>query len=300
MPRVSVIIPTYNREHIVLNAIQSVIDQTFKDFEIIVVDDGSKDRAEETVKNKYGDKIHYFYQMNKGVPAARNQGIKIARGEYIAFLDDDDIWLPEKLRHQVTLLDSYLNVGLVYTNYYKVQSGKKSANTYFDIFRPYRGRVLRELYKKNNICPSSVVLRKKCIDKVGLFDESLSQAEDYDLWLRLAVHYDFDFIEKPLVLYDASLGGGRVSSNVINNLKWTRVCLEKMKKSYPEILKENEVEIQKRFASLAYLLSRYLMIDERYGEAIKELINSIRLNPFYIKAYVFLIMSIIKVNITKK
>src|SRR4030042_587586 len=114
MPKVSVIITTYNRVHFVCEAIDSVLNQTFKDFEIIVVDDGSTDNTKEALK-RYSKNIFYIYQSNKGRSQARNTGLKVAKGDYIAFLDDDDIWVPHKLEKQVAFMDSNPNIGLVHT-----------------------------------------------------------------------------------------------------------------------------------------------------------------------------------------
>jgi len=206
MPKVSVIIPTYNRTHYVCEAIDSVLSQTFKDLEVIVVDDGSTDDARQVLEN-YSSRIYYIYQENRGRSEARNKGIKAAKGEYIAFLDDDDIWLPYKLERQVQFLDAHPDIGLV--------------NTFTEVVDEH-GHILGQetkqhlqLYKKaihigytyegmSKLCVmfiSSVVLRKECVDTIGVFDSHAEALEDWDLYLRLALKYRIGIIPEPLIMY---------------------------------------------------------------------------------------------------
>jgi glycosyltransferase involved in cell wall biosynthesis len=199
VPLVSIIIPTYNRSAAVSEAIDSVLEQTFKDREIIVVDDGSTDNTKELLLLKYGDKIVYVYQANSGVSSARNTGIKTAKGKYIAFLDSDDIWLPDKMAKQIELFETLPdNVGLVYCSVIHETQGQRTIR-----WARLRGDVFRERLLNDDraaIYIPSVMIRRECFEKIGLFDEFLRRAEDRDLYLRLTRNYLIDFIEKPLVL----------------------------------------------------------------------------------------------------
>jgi len=199
-PTVSVIIPTYNRAHLVGRAIQSVLNQTYQDFELIVVDDGSTDNTEEVVKGFNDARIRYIrHDENKGLPAARNTGIEAARGEYIAFLDSDDEWLERKLEKQIALfeqLDS--QVGVVYCRWYVmdddtgfVRRGNRPA---------HRGNVWHHVLKGWGIQPSSAVIRRECFDHCGAFDESLPFWGDSDLWFRIAQQYHFDLVDEFLYI----------------------------------------------------------------------------------------------------
>lgn len=199
-PTVSVIIPVYNRAHLLKRTLGSVLAQTFTDFEVLVVDDCSLDSPEPVIA-AYGDsRLRYLRQSkNKGVAAARNRGLREARAPYVAFLDDDDEWLPEKLALQVDLFHrSSEDVGLVYTG---VETLSDDDNRW--IHTPSaRGNLYRELLVRNQLHGgSSAMIRRNIITTVGFFDETLSAIEDYDYWLRISRYYKIDCIDSPLVRY---------------------------------------------------------------------------------------------------
>ena len=200
MANVSVIVPTYNCATYLPDAIDSVLAQTFKDFEIIIVDDGSTDNTREVVK-KYGLQIKYIYQENKGPSAARNLGIQSSNGQYIAFLDSDDIWLPQKLELQMNEFLKSPSTGLVTCGRYNIDSNGALQECLCDISYISRTKAL-DLFLTKNILHggnSQVVIKRECLDKVGLFDEELHVAEDWDLWLKICKQYDFKGLNKPLV-----------------------------------------------------------------------------------------------------
>ena len=202
MPKVSVIIPTFNRAEVLHSAISSVLNQTFQDFEIIIVDDASRDNTREVVDHFHDARIKYLHhEKNKGEAGARNTGILNADGQYIAFLDDDDEWLPDKLRLQVDLLDnSEPNIGLIYSGYSKID--RISNKTLYQKIPIRRGKVYKYLRLENVIgAPSTVLLKRACIEKVGLFDENIAYGLDYDFWIRVSKYFHFEFIEKSLVKY---------------------------------------------------------------------------------------------------
>ncbi|MBD2771541.1 glycosyltransferase family 2 protein [Iningainema tapete] len=201
MPNVSVIIPTYQRANLVSQAIESVLAQTYTDYEIIVVNDGSTDNTIEVLEY-FGEKITVIHQENQGSAAARNTGIKVAQGQYIALLDHDDIWLPTKLEKQVSYLDSHPKIGLVYSDtlYFNEKGLLPGSHAKFFPVPP----VLQSwtLFVRNTIPTCSVVMmRRKCLDDVGLFDETLPPCDDYDLWLRLVEKWPIHFLNEPLVHY---------------------------------------------------------------------------------------------------
>ena len=204
MPKVTIIITTYNRCRFVCAAVESVLAQNFRDAEIIVVDDGSRDDTYKLLK-RYGSSIHYIYQKNKGRSAARNSGIRLSRGEYIAFLDDDDIWLPGKLESQVAFLDSHPVCALAHTFTELMdergQPLRKETKKHLRVYR----RALRLGYAYeviSRMClmyTSSVVMRRRCLDKAGLFDPLMEAFEDWDIYLRFALKYEIAVIPEPLV-----------------------------------------------------------------------------------------------------
>ena len=199
MPKVTVVIPTFNRAQLVTHAIDSVLAQTFQDFELIVVDDRSTDNTAEILRSKYGERITLVSSEVKFLPIARNTGIKLAKGEYIALLDDDDYWYPTKLEKQVALLESSSPaIGLIYCSNDVIVDGKVSNEKYI---ASQRGNVFKTLLLENVITgsASAALVRKECFDKVGYFDPILQGAEDRDMWIRIARDYEVDFVPEVLV-----------------------------------------------------------------------------------------------------
>jgi glycosyltransferase involved in cell wall biosynthesis len=211
MPKVSVIIPVYNAEKYIKDAIDSVLNQTYKDLEIVVVDDGSTDKTKEIVEiqRRKVVRVHvdieYIYQMNKGPGAARNTGIKAATGEYIAFLDSDDMWMPEKIGKQVVKFKENPDYGLIHTDRIRLEPDGTLRTTKG---KTLEGDVFKELLMGNFIVCSSVLIKKSCFDDIGLFDEDRNnRAEDYDIWLRIAKNYQIGFIAEPLIRYRVNFNG---------------------------------------------------------------------------------------------
>jgi len=200
MPQVSVIIPTYNRAHLLSRAIKSVLNQTFQDFEIIIVDDASTDNTDRLVASFQNSRMIYIqHERNQGSAAARNTALRQAQGEFIAFLDSDDEWLPDKLEKQMKLFSkASQNVGLVVTGAMDIRE-----NIPYQIYLPkFRGNIARRILIENCVGLTSIALvRKECFTKSGLFDESLRGSEDWDLWIRIAQHYEVDFTPDILLRY---------------------------------------------------------------------------------------------------
>ena len=200
MAEVSVIIPTFNRADLLRSAIESAISQTFTNTEIIVSDDNSTDHTLNVVESFKDRRIKYVRnEGKKGPSATRNLAILISKGKYIAFLDDDDEWLSAKLKKQVDLLNnSSPDICGVYSN--RLFVDKTSGNVLSD--NPgtdqLRGNLLNQLIIKSPIHTSTVVIKKWCLNKIGLFDETLFFMEDWDLWVRLSLNWDFEYISLPL------------------------------------------------------------------------------------------------------
>ena len=199
MPRVSVVIPTYNCAHYVGQAIESALAQTYADRDVIVVDDGSRDDTAEVVK-AYGSRVTYVRQENRGLPAARNHAIRMSGSELIALLDADDWWEPTKLEEQVALLDGDHEVALVYTDV-RVIYDDGAVVPSFLASRPLAGDgyVFEALIESGFILPSTVLLRRWCVEEVGLFDETMRSHEDIELWLRLCHRWKVAGVREPLV-----------------------------------------------------------------------------------------------------
>lgn len=198
MPKVSVVIATYNRAHFIKDAVNSILAQTFSDYEIVIVDDGSKDNTKEIVQG-YGEKVRYFYQANQGKSAAQNYAVSQSRGEYIALLDDDDIWLPNKLEIQMKGLEENPELGFVCSESDLIDEKGEFIRRWKR--KPSNQETFASLYEENFIQHSSVVVRKELLNVVGGLDVALKTTEDYDLWLRLAKVCRFRYIDKSLVIY---------------------------------------------------------------------------------------------------
>ena len=181
-------------------AIDSVLAQTYTDYEFMVVDDGSQDGTPEVIAS-YGDKILPLRQENRGPYQARNVGLRYARGEYVAFIDSDDTWKPWRLERQVPLLDADSGVGLVFANGELVVRGKDGIRTFFEYYgRPVSGDIFPALLRRNFIPQSSVLTRARCFEQFGPFLE-LPLRADYGKWLQIASAYKVEYIEEPLFVY---------------------------------------------------------------------------------------------------
>lgn len=197
MPLVSVIIPTFNRAAMVAEAVASVEAQTFRDFEILVVDDGSTDATLKTLAPLKGAKVLHRGSRG-GVAAARNWGAAAARGEWLAFLDSDDLWLPNKLARQMTYLEATPGLRLCQTDETWVRHGVRVNKPVSH--RKVAGRIFLPSLKRCMVSPSAVVLHRQLLADHGGFDEDLPAAEDYDLWLRLTWRFEVGLVDEPLII----------------------------------------------------------------------------------------------------
>jgi len=203
MQKVSVIIPAYNKSELTLRAIESVLNQTYDNIEIIVVDDGSSDNTKEELKS-FGNKIRYIFKENAGACSARNVGIKQATGEYIALLDCDDIYYPEKLAKSVEYLETNPDYGFVSTNAYLIDANDKVVSVFSNSHRKRNGFIASKLIFINLVCNSTVIVRRSCFKKVGYYDEKIFIPADWDMWLRLAEVYKAGYIDEKLTGYRVS------------------------------------------------------------------------------------------------
>lgn len=199
-PTVSVVIPTHNHGRFLAQAVESALGQTVPPREVLIIDDGSTDDTAEVVRRLQADaRVSYERTEHLGPAAAKNAGVRLARAPFVAFLDADDVWLPPKLERQLHVFAARPELGLVYTRRLLIDDhGRELEYTQPPL---YRDQVLNTLFRTNFICCSSTLLRADVFEDVGLFDERLPLAIDYDLWLRVALHYEFDYVDEPLVLY---------------------------------------------------------------------------------------------------
>lgn len=212
-PRVSIIIPTYNREKLILKALESIFNQSFQDFEILIIDDASTDNTEQVLKDLNHPQLRYFkLEKNGGQCIARNFGSTKAYGEFIAFLDSDDEWLPEKLEKQVELFDKgSKRMGGTYGNSYTTDVIKDE--TTLIKTNNFRGDIHKKFLR--GFCPptpSMFMVRREAFEKVNGFDEALVTFVDLDLWMRISEHYDFDYVDDPIIIKYEQIGDQYVNN----------------------------------------------------------------------------------------
>lgn len=200
MPRVSVIIPTYNRENFVSDTIESVLGQTYKDFEVIVVDDGSTDSTIQKLE-KYNSKIKLIQQTNSERAVARNNGASNSSGEYIAFVDSDDVWKNNKLEKQVEVLDNQKDTILTYSSCLRIDDKGRKIKTAKRQNRGYTGNVFEKLLLRNFVVSATPLLRREYFEKTDGFKTKYIPYEDWECWIRLSTLGNFYFIKEPLAYY---------------------------------------------------------------------------------------------------
>lgn len=301
MTKVSVIIPTYNRAHFLAEAIQSVLDQTFTDFELIIVDDGSTDNTEDIVMKFKDPRIRYINQENSGVSAARNTGIKASDGEYIAFLDSDDIWLPQNLDFKVKLLDARPEIGLVCSDayFYDSYSGAILGRRWHD--RTFHGWVddvltatqepVKEMFTRGCfITPQASVIRHSVFNQAGYFDESLQNHEDWDLFVRIARIFSIETIDIPLLKIRRH--NDSLSADWDKMYLGAVTVLNKAKSSY--YLNDEELKlINQRLARLHFSFGKSLVLNGQINQGREKLLAALKINPGDIRPYIYLAGSLL-------
>jgi glycosyltransferase involved in cell wall biosynthesis len=200
IPAVSVVVPTYNYGHFLPGALESVLGQTVRNLEVIVVDDGSTDDTSQVIRPYLADpRVRFQTIPHGGVSAAKNAGIRLSRAALVGFLDSDDLWLPPKLERQLALFEADSELGVAYAR--RLLINPAGQDLYYRQPALHRGMILEALFQTNFVCQSSALVRRAVLDDVGLFDERCPPVEDYDLWLRVAARYRFDYVNEPLVKY---------------------------------------------------------------------------------------------------
>jgi len=289
MKKVTVILPTYNCAKYIGAAVESVLNQTYKNYELIIVNDGSTDETDQALAQYLGSNnstICYIKQENKGHAGARNAGMTVATGDFIAFIDSDDKWLPEKLDEQIRAFDEDPEVGLVHCNLYGFGENQevkvRGAQLTQEQIEDYSGYIFDNLYfRKIIITTTTVMIRKECIDAVGVFDENLTRygSEDRDLFLRVLWRYKAKYINKPLAMYrNRSDSAGQDYEKMINGQKYV---YDKISKLYNLPPKSKITVMSKLYQEYA----RSFYSEGLFYKGLTHQIKAIKENPVDINAY---------------
>jgi glycosyltransferase involved in cell wall biosynthesis len=291
MPTVSVIIPTYNRDAVVARAIDSVLTQTYDNYEIVVVDDCSTDNTRAVVEGYDDDRVRYVrHDENRGACAARNTGIEHSNGRYIAFLDSDDEWDETKLAKQVKCMErAPKNAGVVYTGY----RVKRSDSVELGQVPSKRGDIHCDQLAKHWVSPTSTVLvDNECFESVGMFDTDLDACQDYDMCLRLSRHYEFDYVKEPLMTLHTD-SNDRITADIESRMDAHRKLLERIRADI-----ENLSFVVRRhiLASQYFTIARYMQRYDKRRRAAMFFARSLANNPFRFRTWLVSVLLILGVS----
>lgn len=287
MKKVTVIVPAYNAEHCLSAAIESVLGQTYKNLELIVVDDGSTDQTREVVR-RYGDQVRYIHQNNAGPSKARNSGIRATDSELIAFLDADDVWLPRKIQEQIDLLEENPDLNMVFCDAELIDEGGRSHGSvwkqrgcYEAMLAEFRqlARPFATIMFMDCILPSAVLLRRACLDRAGLFDESLRYTEhggveDKDLWLRIALTSKMGCVPRILMKRLRHEYSPRQVENVYESVIFVVTRMEKL---YPEQIESDHIDTARLLAPTYYQLGRCYLDQDKLSASRRAFWKSFRM-----------------------
>ena len=237
MATVSVVTPTYNRARFLPDAVTSVLSQTFGDFELIIVDDGSDDNTRDVLAPFLADRrVRYVYQKNQGQSHARNLALKQATGDCIAFLDSDDVWAPDKLEKQLAVLQANPGVDIVHGDEATIDEQGKVIS--FENMKRYSGRITRYLLADNSVSITTALVRRRCFDEMGGFDTSVGVADDYELWLRFSARYCYQY--EPGIVASYRVMADQISSDKRRRYAANERIIQQFLARYGEVLSPGE------------------------------------------------------------
>lgn len=286
MPEVSVNICCYNSEKFIHRSLESVLNQTYKDFEVIVIDDGSKDRTGEIIKGYKDPRIKYFYQENRGLSASRNRAIELSSGEYIALIDHDDIWLPEKLQKQIQLFRNKQGIDLVFSNCIVENEKKGKKSLFFLETENFHENPVGKFFERDYMPLLTVVFKKNIVRDIGGFSEEFISGMDYDFIFRFLKKYKFDYIREPLAIY--------VLHGANTLLQFSKKAYEEELQvinrhigAFPEVVKKDQEKIRKKIAYVYALLTGENLLIDDYRTARKTLDKAFELGKVSPKVWIF-------------
>lgn len=280
MCKISVILPCYNGARLIGRAIESVLAQSCKHFELIIVDDGSTDNSQEIIASYLCDKrIRYIYQKNSGFSATINRGIAASNGCLIGFIGQDDLWVTNKLELQVKHFSKHKDVALIYSNYYSIDLEDRiigMVNQKVHAF-PSKQALIKQLFQNNFIGFETVLVQRKCFDSVGLFDERMAGFSDHDMWLRIAGLFEIAYLD----LFLVKKREHELQLSKTNDVLKDRFLLVINATDRFPFLKELE---RKKLASLYYSWGITLLQKGNTEEGKQKLLKAIKCQPWKVKS----------------
>lgn len=302
--KVSAIIPTYNSAPYVCDAVDSLLAQTYPLDQIIVVDDGSVDDTAERLR-RYGDKITYIWQANAGPPAARNRGFRHVTGDFVALLDADDLWVPDKLARQLDYFKRRPQCGLVYSDMKTFDENgiiEHSVKISRNLQLP-SGYIFPQMFDETLFQTSAVIMRKACVELVGDFDVSLRMGDDYEYFLRVTRHYEAGYVDEPLVLYrqHPDQGTRTWGKRLHEGFPWEFLVLRRILHRYPEVINElGRSRVQLRLAKTYFALAYACMLAKDHASARKLLLQAIQQYPYSVGFLRYYLMTFVSPELLAK
>lgn len=264
-PLVSVVMATYNMGQYVCEGVDSVLGQDYDNLEVIVVDDGSRDDTPQRLERYSSDKrVKLIRQENAGQTVAKNRGLSEARGEYVGFCDADNYWLPDKLSTQLSVFEGRGKLGVVYGDLQLIDASGAKLET--PAVKRYSGRITGQLLCDNFVTFNTTLTPRRVLEEVGGFDESLRMGIDYDLWLRISVNYEFQYLPQPLVGY--RIWGGQMSNRTGERFENFFRLMTNFLDRYPRSV--TPAEVRRGWAHTYVSRGRWKASEKQYGEALQD------------------------------
>ncbi len=285
-PLVSVVIPAFNSAEFIIEAINSVLEQTYQPIEIIIVDDGSQDNTVELIKSTFKNDVRLFRQQNSGPSASRNHGVRESSGKYVAFLDADDIWLPDKIANQLAVMEDNPDIGLLCGNMIDFNEGGRDAQSHFEkngLDENFFGDELyitnpfQKIYQKNFISTPTVVLRRSILEKTELFPLEFRFSEDYLFWLDLARIDNVAY--QPEVYTLRRKHKTNLTNDIAINVLIRPTFLDHINKKHGEYLKEQGIDIRVRYSKAWFEIGYFRLYQLGQTDVVTDFIKSFNYQP---------------------
>lgn len=292
MPRVTVVIPTYNAATYLAETLESVAAQTFRDFEVLIVDDGSRDQTIELARG-FATRIpmRIVEQANAGPAAARNNGVRQSRGEYVAFIDSDDLMLPRRLEAQVAMLDADPSLGLVHTDLMTFDDRGVLHTTRRAFSDPCGGQVLDKLLIDNFITTSTVMAPRTRLLEIGLFDEARRISEDFELWLRMAGRWSVGYVDEAVVKYRRRPGS--LSEDKLRTGLAALDVVEAWWRAHPDYARTHHALRRRSLARHLEVAGSAAVSQGRTATGLKCLARALRLAPTHVTTWKWIVKAML-------